>query len=1093
MPSNELHRSSFLEKLLKSHDMNWRQKAGSTSDSGSPPSDQPTTSQCESKINSKPPQNQYEKKLPSAQPQQTLQAQQFEKQATLSEQQSEQQAKPERTPQNEHQPKQTQQPEKQIKSSVSGHPKPTLNGIPVGVPQNFPGSYSTTSKQVTSKASVANEYSGNTKSSASSTSSPRFFKNKSIIVQPNDVASNQRQQHDSATKHHNQQELKYNSQNRQHQYQDDTTKYQHWHQHQDDTRNYYQQGQQDYHEEDFYEQRLFVSNLPTDSTADQLKEHFIHHGPIVNVVKKLNRHFGFVEFLDVNTCERALAMENKAIFQNRTFLKVQKSRPRPDSFQKNAIDIGESSTTPMPNVFSRLQPSKQRELKAQGSLSEEKLTHSRSYSHGKPGDDKSNDELYQTPKSTPSPSPSPSVSQSSTTSHDRSNIDSTGRRNSATTKPDHYHLSSSGSKRRETDNDSRRYDMESSSTSRPQPSHSRRTRRDHDTYTPNYDRASSRSPDRSSYRRSHRESSSRDRGSSSRHDYSSERRRTDRNRTSSSDRQKSTTDQPESKTTRTDLGKRAAPSSSSARVIETVDKKPRYADDQKQEKNTTHENETPGIDEKRLDTSGHDRKGIEKMDMQKSKLSDKTTLTPKKPSDTLNPASGKETTPIIDTKEDGGVIRKRTTSNDPRLAAKARVAAPKTSVDSDQQKTTSTEKPNRDSKTMLNINTKTSSNSSGHESGKQQQMQQQSQRQQHQQQQPQRQQQAQYDAQQQQQQQAEPQQTRQQQQPHLVIGKANETPIIQLISTTSAIQPNLIDGLENYLVERLQKIRCRTVLYSSDTLTRDEILKQVHMDGVQALILLENGYEESGKVFLQVFDRQHSSQESLHFYAIMTTNQSLSSPNPPPPAAAAAAPVSFLNSSASPAVKHESIATTQFPYPSSAIPPPATASTIEQQQLAGDLLRHLQQNFSTPLPASSSSPSNMSPVITSPSPRPMSTDLVVSHQYNPIDAAAHENDLALLSRVMQYLDKTEQHTYTRSDYDERRALIQHTLFKLDNIRPRLLPEQENVVIRNLLFHSNQVQSQQRMASMSYQWQQGSPSFTSSSSNNNNLNPRYDYF
>ncbi|ORZ21482.1 hypothetical protein BCR42DRAFT_194051 [Absidia repens] len=220
--------------------------------------------------------------------------------------------------------------------------------------------------------------------------------------------------------------------------------------------------------------------------------------------------------------------------------------------------------------------------------------------------------------------------------------------------------------------------------------------------------------------------------------------------------------------------------------------------------------------------------------------------------------------------------------------------------------------------------------------------------------------------------------------------------------------------------------------------------------------------------------------------AIMKASQSLSASNPPP---AASAPVSFLKSSASPSVKHESI-TTQFPYPSSSIPP-TTTSTTDQQQLAADLLRHLQQNFATALPASSSS-STMSPVIASPSPRPTSTELVVSHQYNHI-GSTQENDLALLSRVMQYLDKTEQQTYTKSDYEERRCLIQHTIFKLNNIRPRLLPEQENVVIRNLLFHSNQVQSQQFMAPMPNQWQQGSSSFPSSSSSSSNLNPRYGYF
>jgi hypothetical protein len=89
--------------------------------------------------------------------------------------------------------------------------------------------------------------------------------------------------------------------------------------------------------------------------------------------------------------------------------------------------------------------------------------------------------------------------------------------------------------------------------------------------------------------------------------------------------------------------------------------------------------------------------------------------------------------------------------------------------------------------------------------------------------------------------------------------------VIQLICAGVAIQANTIGDLEDYLTQNLAKAKCRTMFFPAGGSSREDILKQVHMDGVNALILLEPGFEHHENVFLQVYDQNDGGKDSLHF------------------------------------------------------------------------------------------------------------------------------------------------------------------------------------------------------------------------------------
>lgn len=89
--------------------------------------------------------------------------------------------------------------------------------------------------------------------------------------------------------------------------------------------------------------------------------------------------------------------------------------------------------------------------------------------------------------------------------------------------------------------------------------------------------------------------------------------------------------------------------------------------------------------------------------------------------------------------------------------------------------------------------------------------------------------------------------------------------VIQLICAGAAIHVNAIGDLEDYLTQNLGKAKCRTMFFPAGVSSREDILKQVHMDGVNALILLEPGFEHHENVFLQVYDQQDGGKDSLHF------------------------------------------------------------------------------------------------------------------------------------------------------------------------------------------------------------------------------------
>ena len=83
------------------------------------------------------------------------------------------------------------------------------------------------------------------------------------------------------------------------------------------------------------EKRLYVGNLPFDTTEDQLHEMFSAHGQIASV--KLitdmdtgrSRGFGFVEMSTEDEAKRAIDQMNKARVGERE-LTVNEARPRPE-------------------------------------------------------------------------------------------------------------------------------------------------------------------------------------------------------------------------------------------------------------------------------------------------------------------------------------------------------------------------------------------------------------------------------------------------------------------------------------------------------------------------------------------------------------------------------------------------------------------------------------------------------------------------------------------------------------------------------------------------------------------------------------------
>ena len=83
------------------------------------------------------------------------------------------------------------------------------------------------------------------------------------------------------------------------------------------------------------EKRLYVGNLPFDTSEDQLHELFSAHGQVVSaklitdMESGRSRGFGFVEMSTVEEAQAAIEKMNKAKIGDRE-LTVNEARPRPE-------------------------------------------------------------------------------------------------------------------------------------------------------------------------------------------------------------------------------------------------------------------------------------------------------------------------------------------------------------------------------------------------------------------------------------------------------------------------------------------------------------------------------------------------------------------------------------------------------------------------------------------------------------------------------------------------------------------------------------------------------------------------------------------
>ena len=99
------------------------------------------------------------------------------------------------------------------------------------------------------------------------------------------------------------------------------------------------------------EKRLYVGNLPFDTTEDDLHQLFSAHGQIVSA--KLitdmetgrSRGFGFVEMSSEDEAKAAIEKMNKAKVGDRE-LTVNEARPRPGEIRRNAVDSAADAEDP---------------------------------------------------------------------------------------------------------------------------------------------------------------------------------------------------------------------------------------------------------------------------------------------------------------------------------------------------------------------------------------------------------------------------------------------------------------------------------------------------------------------------------------------------------------------------------------------------------------------------------------------------------------------------------------------------------------------------------------------------------------------------
>ena len=81
------------------------------------------------------------------------------------------------------------------------------------------------------------------------------------------------------------------------------------------------------------EKKLYIGGLPWATTEDELRDHFAQAGEIASIEIKVNpmdgrsRGFGFVEYVNEDDAQKAIAMLHDKEFQGRT-LTVNEARPR---------------------------------------------------------------------------------------------------------------------------------------------------------------------------------------------------------------------------------------------------------------------------------------------------------------------------------------------------------------------------------------------------------------------------------------------------------------------------------------------------------------------------------------------------------------------------------------------------------------------------------------------------------------------------------------------------------------------------------------------------------------------------------------------
>ncbi|KAI8328815.1 hypothetical protein BC941DRAFT_215856 [Chlamydoabsidia padenii] len=317
--------------------------------------------------------------------------------------------------------------------------------------------------------------------------------------------------------------------------------------------------------------------------------------------------------------------------------------------------------------------------------------------------------------------------------------------------------------------------------------------------------------------------------------------------------------------------------------------------------------------------------------------------------------------------------------------------------------------------------------------------------------------------------------TASQQTPLSFINIADEKTVIQLICVGTAIQPNAIGHLEDYLTLHLPKLKCRTMVFPAGLASREDVLKQVHMDGVNALLLLENGFEEHGKVFLQVYDQQHGGKDSLHFdeyegisvidavYIIQQAIQKTKEITSPTTIPATATPLSFLNRGSPSTVKAEPLAMQPYSLPEQQTQlqekHQAQIQVQQQQQIAADLIQQLNHK--------SGGPSTMTNSGLTPPPAAAAAGVTAltlnapTGQVSPASTAitlydnspdVNQSNLCLLSKVLDYLANSEQQQYTLGSYNSRRTIILQTLMNMKTFQPPLRPEQEYAVSSNLIMY-----------------------------------------